>query len=62
MRSLVQPSNICAAHLAHSSRPLEWRMIMEAYGNRSQSLLEWLTNDEKAAVLRSHARYEVLVD
>ena len=36
--------------------------IMEAYGNRSQTLLEWLTNDEKVAVLRSHARYEVLVD
>ena len=36
--------------------------IMEAEGNRSQSLLEWLTNDDEAAVLRSDARYEVFVD
>ena len=36
--------------------------IMEAEGNRSQSLLEWLTNDDEASVLRSDARYEVLVD
>ena len=36
--------------------------IMEAEGNRSQSMLEWLTNDYEAAVLRSDARYEVLVD
>ena len=36
--------------------------IMEAEGNRSQSLLEWLTNDDEAAVLRSDARYQALVD
>ena len=36
--------------------------IMEAQGNRSQSMLEWLTNDDEAAVLRSDARYGVLVD
>ena len=36
--------------------------IMEVEGNRSQSMLEWLTNDDEAAVLRSDARYEVLVD
>ena len=36
--------------------------IMEAEGNRSQSMLEWLTNDDEAAVLRSDDRYEVLVD
>ncbi len=36
--------------------------IMEAEGNRSQSMLEWLTNDDEAAVFRSDARYEVLVD
>ena len=36
--------------------------IMEAEGNRSQSMLEWLTNDDEAAVLRSDARYEELVD
>jgi hypothetical protein len=36
--------------------------IMEAEGNRSQSMLEWLTNDDEAAVLRSDTRYEVLVD
>ena len=36
--------------------------IMEAEGNRSQSLLEWLTNDEEAAVFRSDARCEVLMD
>jgi len=36
--------------------------IMEAEGNRCQSMLEWLTNDEEAAVLRSDARYEVLAD
>jgi transcriptional regulator with XRE-family HTH domain len=36
--------------------------IMETEGNRSQSLLEWLTNDEEAAVLRTDPRYETLVD
>lgn len=36
--------------------------IMEAEGNRSQSMLEWLTNDDEAAVLRSDARYETLVN
>lgn len=36
--------------------------IIEAEGNRSQSLLEWLINDEEAAVLRSNARYQALVD
>jgi hypothetical protein len=35
---------------------------METEGNRSQSLLEWLTNDEEAAVLRTDPRYETLVD
>ena len=36
--------------------------IMEAEGNRSQSMLNWLTTDEEAAVLRSDARYEALVE
>ena len=36
--------------------------IMEAEGNRSQSMLEWLTNDDEAAVLRTDPRYEALVD
>ena len=36
--------------------------IMEADGNRSQSLLEWLEINNEVAVLRSDARYEVLVD
>ncbi len=31
-------------------------------GNRSHSLLEWLTDDDEAAVLRSDARYETLVE
>jgi hypothetical protein len=35
---------------------------MEAEGNRSQSMLEWLTNDEEAAVMHSDPRYETLVD
>ena len=35
---------------------------MEADGNRSQSLLEWLEINNEVAVLRSDARYEVLVD
>ncbi|MBQ3014445.1 MAG: helix-turn-helix domain-containing protein [Clostridia bacterium] len=35
--------------------------IMEAEGNRSRSMLEWLTNDDEVAVLRSDARYEALV-
>ena len=36
--------------------------IMEAEGNRSQSMIEWLTTDEKAAVLHSDARYERLIN
>ena len=36
--------------------------IMEANGNRSQSMLEWLKNDDEAAILRSDARYEALVE
>lgn len=36
--------------------------IMEASGNRSQSLLEWLTADKKAQTLRSDPRFEVLVN
>ncbi len=36
--------------------------IMEAVGNRSQSMLNWLTTDDEAAVLRTDARYETLVD
>ncbi len=35
--------------------------IMEAEGNRSQSMLNWLTTDEEAAVLRADPRYETLV-
>ena len=37
---------------------------MEAEGNHSQSMLEWLTtdDDDEAAVLRSDARYEALVN
>ena len=36
--------------------------IMEAEGNRSQSMLNWLTTDNEAAVLRSDERYETLVN
>lgn len=36
--------------------------IMEAEGNRSQSMFEWLTSNDEAAILRSDARYEALVD
>ncbi len=36
--------------------------IMEAEGNRSQSMLEWLTTDDEAAILRSDARFELLVN
>jgi len=36
--------------------------IMEAEGNRSQSMLNWLTTDEEAAILRCDARYEILVE
>ena len=36
--------------------------IMEADGNRSQSMLEWLTTDEEATALRSDSRYEALVN
>ncbi len=32
--------------------------IMESHGNCSQSLLEWLTTDEEASVLRSDTRFE----
>ena len=35
--------------------------IMEAEGNRSQSLLNWLTTDKDIAPMRSDARYEELV-
>lgn len=35
--------------------------IMEAEGNRSQSMLDWLTTDEETAVLRSDPRFEMLV-
>lgn len=35
--------------------------IMEAEGNRSQSMLEWLTTNEETAILRSDVRYEELV-
>ena len=35
--------------------------IMEAEGNLSQSMLDWLTTDDEAAVLRSDCRYEALV-
>ena len=35
--------------------------IMEEDGSRSQSMLEWLTNDDEAAVLRSDARYVTLL-
>ena len=34
--------------------------IMEKEGNRSQSLLDWLTSDEEAAALRSDTRCKVL--
>ena len=36
--------------------------IMEAEGNRSQFMLNWLTTDDEAAVLRSDPRYEALVE
>jgi hypothetical protein len=36
--------------------------IMEAEGNRSQSMLYWLTTDDEAAVLRTDPRYETLVN
>ena len=36
--------------------------IMEAEGNRSQSMLNWLTTNNEVAALRSDARYEVIVD
>ncbi|MBE6654488.1 MAG: helix-turn-helix transcriptional regulator [Ruminococcaceae bacterium] len=35
--------------------------IMEAEGNRSRSMLDWLTKDENAAALRSDARFEPLI-
>ena len=36
--------------------------IMEAEGNRSQSMLEWLTSDEEAVALRSDPRYDALAE
>ncbi|MBR6708102.1 MAG: helix-turn-helix transcriptional regulator [Clostridia bacterium] len=36
--------------------------IMEAEGNRSQSMLDWLSNDDEAATLRSDARCEALIE
>ncbi len=36
--------------------------IVEAKGNRSQAMLEWLTEDEELSVLRFDARYEMLVN
>ena len=36
--------------------------IMEANGNRSQSMLDWLRKDDEAAPLRSDARYDALVE
>ena len=37
-------------------------VIIEATGNYSQSFLDWITTDDEVAILRSNARYEVLVD
>ena len=37
-------------------------VIIEASGNYSQSFLDWITTDDEVAILRSDARYEVLVD
>ncbi len=36
--------------------------IMEAEGNRSQSMLDWLTTDNETAVLRDDPRYAPLVE
>ncbi len=36
--------------------------IMEAEGNHSQSMLNWLTTDDEVAVLRTDPRYEALVN
>ena len=36
--------------------------IMEANGNRSQSLLDWLTTDEDSKALRSDPRYDALIE
>lgn len=36
--------------------------IMEAEGNSSQAMLEWLTADEETAVLRSDPHYDALVN
>jgi len=35
--------------------------IMEANGNRSQSMLDWLTTDSEAEVFHTNARYEELI-
>ena len=36
--------------------------VLEAEGNRSKSMLDWLTADDEAAPLRTDARYEPLVN
>lgn len=36
--------------------------IMEAEGNHSQAMLNWLTTDDEAAILRTDARYDALVE
>ena len=36
--------------------------IMEAEGNHSQTMLDWLATDDKVVVLRSDSRYEALVN
>ena len=36
--------------------------IMEEDGNRSETMLEWLTNDDETDILRSDARYKTLAD
>ena len=36
--------------------------IMEATGNHSQSMLDWLKTADEVAPLRSDARYGILVD
>ena len=50
----------CEKH-CRKSRIESGGWIMEAEGNRSQSILNWLTTDDEASVLRSDARYDVLV-
>ena len=36
--------------------------ILESEGNRSQSMLDWLIGDEETTILRSDARYDVLIN